>query len=458
MLKQEPKLSDKLKHAVLTTTTNPLENFIESDDINLKAIDEKTGNTLLHYVKSSIIASYLIIIHKLDVNVANNQGITPLEFFIKDDSLNSRRKESIIKIFLLNGANPNVIEEGKESLLHYTVKHDQGCIVKLLIKSKANVNVVDEHGNTPIYYTRCTYIFHKLIEANASIDHVNKDGQTLLEHMLSVKLNNKQDELARLENIKLLFNKGVSVERKDKHTRSVIHLAVLQDDPVLLEELLKYYVKCGFNVEEKINEIDDEGNTALFYVLETHNAREFYRILFRHGIDPNIKNKNGNAVIHKSWKVNFLEDFLFYGSLRGDELRININLTNNCGHTLAHHMIFNKCHDLPHIIHYFLKYEGDLNILDKNRQTCLDLTCSNHDPELKRYIVRKGGKKAGNIEPEKNNNILISNLKSYRSEHEPEKKHAFENAILDMNNRTLYQRSLENLGNSMKQFNVINKK
>jgi hypothetical protein len=88
----------------------------------------------------------------------------------------------IAKLLLDNGANPNLINENGDTILHFGVRgYSTESFVKLLLDYSANPNVQNNQGNTPMHLVNPvtnTFLIKILLQAGADPNIRNNVGQT----------------------------------------------------------------------------------------------------------------------------------------------------------------------------------------------------------------------------------------------------------------------------------------
>jgi ankyrin repeat protein len=88
----------------------------------------------------------LLLAHGADPN-ANEGAWSLLHYAVYEET-------SIVRNLLDKGANPNVIDAGGRSPLHYAAQEGQKPAVELLIAHRANPDVKDHDGRTPSSYAK----------------------------------------------------------------------------------------------------------------------------------------------------------------------------------------------------------------------------------------------------------------------------------------------------------------
>lgn len=114
-----------------------------------------------------------ILNHKIDLNIENKDGTTPL-------CIVSKCRPDIVKWYLEEGANPNFVGRDKISPLHWAVEYDNEEIISLLLNYGAQPSLVDSFNETPLHWACWTGHLKSarlLIDSGADIlskNHINR--------------------------------------------------------------------------------------------------------------------------------------------------------------------------------------------------------------------------------------------------------------------------------------------
>ena len=182
----------------------------------------------------------------------------------------------IIEMFLKDGANPNIIIDGKTPL-HKAVFHENVKLVEMLLDNGADPNIIknieDETWNsTPLNYA-CEIVnipIIKLLLERGAIPNDN-DDETNLGWILSSSVSREQ----KLEAIKLLLESGYKLYKFD-----YLDFDDLEEDDIEIAKLIIEY------------EEQDIKNKILLKVA-LKNQIEMVRLLLDNGADPNTIDEYG---------------------------------------------------------------------------------------------------------------------------------------------------------------------
>ncbi|MGK7936681.1 MAG: ankyrin repeat domain-containing protein [Xenococcaceae cyanobacterium] len=136
----------------------------------------------------------LLISHGADINAKDKTGCTPLHQAARVGHQN------IVELLLDCGAKVNALDLTKKSALFGAAQHHKESIVKLLLSRGAEVNLTDDRDCTPLLWA-----FQK------------SDGD---------------------ETIKILIEYGANINVRDSRGRSLLHIAVGQNNKNIVELLL----------------------------------------------------------------------------------------------------------------------------------------------------------------------------------------------------------------------------
>ena len=234
------------------------------------------------------------------LELKDNNGNTPL-----NAACNGFKRESaIIKYLIDNGANVNTKNNNGGTPLHGVCSIGASSeidLVKLLVAQGADINARENYGGTPLRYAigsldKASF----LIEHGADINSTS-DGNTILHYALTFCSN---DDLS-----KLLIEKGVKINQKEKFGNTELHMAAMRG----FAQVAQLLVKHGAN----INALNNDGRTPLYYAAK-HGYRNAADKLISLGADKStIGEINYGKAPQLSAKLKKGEAYLWYMTAGG---------------------------------------------------------------------------------------------------------------------------------------------
>lgn len=190
---------------------------------------------------------------------------------------NVRTAESV-RTLIKNGADPNALDENGNLPLNAALAHEKFEVVKAMIANGADHNAKDKNGHTPLIVAIVT---------------------------------------SNIEAVKIVLEKGAdpNVTYTYENVYDPLHLALIPDLPRNLE-ILKRLLEFGADPNIRISSSDTAlkagkifptlaccpkymnlcGYTAL-EVAAKYDDIEAVKILLEKGVDPNLRNENGQTVL-----------------------------------------------------------------------------------------------------------------------------------------------------------------
>ena len=258
-------LSDELKPADVIRLT---ELVVGRDALSLL---EAAGRGDVEEVKRMLI--------RVDPNTRDICGRAPLHYAAREGRVEA------IKLLLERGAYPNAWDNGDKTSLHYAAERGDVEIVRLLLEKGAYPNARDYRGRTPLRYA-AEYGYSDIV-------------RLLLEHgTLSLF-----DAVTKgdVEGVKLWLERGVDPNVKVGGS-TPLHVAA-ERGYVEIVELLLSEVGRGVEVDAR----DGRGFTPLQYAcfgllhagpVSVGRYRDVVVALLRRGADPDVRDEEGNTVLH----------------------------------------------------------------------------------------------------------------------------------------------------------------
>ncbi|CAC5378570.1 ANK [Mytilus coruscus] len=282
---------------------------------------------------------------------SNSIKDTVLTLVLRDmPELSSDQKEQFVKLLLEYKADPNLVEDGRNSPLLLAVALGAPKIVKALLDAKANVNHKGVQHYTPLH------IHFEVLKRN--------DTKTTL------IANNSNDQNLILD---ILLQAGASLETKTVHGDMPIHIAIryrLRNNEKYLDNiriLLKYSTDVNFPDRQKIYPLNVAAKCC---------TRDIIIKMMSLGADIASKDSDGNTALHyhmeaKPFDRDIMSALLNFGA--------EMNAINNIGETvlMRHIRQFNQT-STPDTVQFLLDNGADPNICDKEGNSTL-MEAINHD-------------------------------------------------------------------------------
>ncbi len=353
---------------------------------------DENGNTLVHYfvsIKDELAITYCIS-KKLDINVKNKAGVTPLKMAF--DAAQDPASVRIAADLILAGSelcrgdysyfedavrthNMIIRFADGQTPLHLATINGHTGVVNYILKEKTSVRLSDIlqaqdiSGATPLHeavrYGRPD-ICKLLLSSGANVDALDSIGKSPF--LLIIP------EDAQYNVYSTLLQYNASATQKDMYGDTVLHVATMGNAPVNVLELL---VNHGAGVNER----NKQGVTPLSLAIEKNNTKHvvFYAT---HKADINAEDQNG-----KSPLVYALDspDIQMLKTLVTPE---NILTKDSQGNTPLH-IALQK--DSPfEYIQYLIETGADVNARNKNGDSILFLTVQKNNRRVGDLLLEKG--------------------------------------------------------------------
>ena len=113
-------------------------------------------------------------------------GFSPLMFAVSTDEKNEKEKAAIVRMLLLNGADPNIKTEDGKTALSIASLYPCKENIKNLLLFRANPNSLEKNGETPLMiyveHNNDPEIIEAFIKAGADLNAQDNKGNTALIH------------------------------------------------------------------------------------------------------------------------------------------------------------------------------------------------------------------------------------------------------------------------------------
>jgi ankyrin repeat protein len=234
----------------------------------------------------------------------------------------------------------------------------------LLIEWNASVNLVDKYGQTALHLALSNghlNIARLLIERNASVNLVHKYGRTAL-HLASSK--------GHLDIARLLIEHNASVDLVNKYDQTALHLASSNCHL----DIARLLIECNACVDL----VDKDGQTELHLALSKGHL-DIARLPIEHNASVDLVNKDGGTALH----FVLSKDHLNIARLL-IEHNASVDLVNKYGRT-ALNLVLSKGHlDIARLL---IEHNASVDLVDKYGQTVLHLASSNGHLDIARLLI-----------------------------------------------------------------------
>jgi ankyrin repeat protein len=297
-------------------------------------IKNDKGETPLHlasYYNRKKIASLLL--EKIEiVDEANQKGQTPLHYAAIGGAI------TIFEDLIRRGADPYHTDLWNNHLFHFAVSKGNTEFLIYLLESdySGQINQKNNKGATPLHFAAAfgdMMSVHLIL--SLGFDPLEKDlkGRTALHY--SVKFGNEQT--ARLF---LNMNDDELIQAKNDKQMTTLHYAAKTLPHTMLQQLIAHGLR--------VNSLDNLGKTPLFYAIDGRSSMSLRNLkyLLMHGGHTDIYDYHGQALIH-------------YAASRGAIGSMRRILTSS----------------------------NDLELLDRNGRTALEIARSKNYKRMEKYIL-----------------------------------------------------------------------
>ncbi|NDB86086.1 MAG: ankyrin repeat domain-containing protein, partial [Alphaproteobacteria bacterium] len=219
--------------------------------------------------------------------ILNTEGRDPYEYTPLMHAV-SLGDEELVKIFLNNGANPN-LQKDTSPLMIALRSGREDLVSKLVEKKGADVNAADKSGKTPLMIaveSGREDLVSKLVEKGADVDAADKSGKTPL--MIAVDSVNKENPMQSFVLMKALIPDEET--RKDR-----LNKFLFTGNSTRVKNAL--YMSADVNAKDNRN-----GNTAIIDAAGW-GKEDIVKILLEEGGDINQKHNKGETVLQKLKKA-----------------------------------------------------------------------------------------------------------------------------------------------------------
>lgn len=337
--------------------------------INVQASDNNNENAFFLATKSEDrnLIHCLLENANIDINHQNNLGNTALLSLV----LNGIRNEDLIVLCLKKGANPDLLNLSKKSIveilidiiLHIENKKplafenetllnenaEYANVLDIILKNYSiDINRLDSKGQ-PLFFDSILFFNFKLFKLlrtkSINLNQKDKNGNNIIFKLM--EYNNKnliKDKKLYLNTIKSLVNAGVDINAKNNEGVTSLHLAVGEKCEYTIRLLLELRADCF---------ITDNQGRSIIHTCIWKNTTKYFKLL--HHYNKEIVNIPDNFGIKP---INYAA-FMGKKALVVEMLDVGAQLNNT----------LNKD---PQILKFLEKYHSNILTLSKDAQTEVD--------------------------------------------------------------------------------------
>jgi len=359
-------------------------------DVNCRQDDLRTPLHLVAWYGELEVARVLLE-HKADVDSRDNMGKAPLHLLFEHTVRCYGNIPDLAQLLLEHGADVNCQQNDLCTPLHLAARYGELKVVRVLLEHKADVDSRDNMGKAPLHL-----LFEHAVRRYGNIPDF---ARLLLEHGADV--NCQQDDLctplhlaARYGELKVaqvLLEHGADVDSRDNMGKTPLHL--------LFKSSVRDY--------DDIPYYDD--------IPDYDNIPDFARLLLEHGTDVNIRDEDGNTLLHlvmNLWMYKFARILL--------ELGADVSVENNMGKTPLH-LLFEDDDpgddDIPNFARLSLEHGADVNLRTTNEWTLLHVAVFRGWLETARMLLDHGANVNAENEQGQTPLHLVSRGHYYSQEH-----------------------------------------
>ncbi|XP_023316094.1 ankyrin-1-like [Trichogramma pretiosum] len=344
-------------------------------------VRDELGNTPLHYAVQALNLETQHDVRYLlkrgaDPNLANREGLTPLQIICKGD-LDNHELAHVLFDNCQNHFKPvqvNAADKWGNTALRWAVSRGHRGLLKMLLRNGANPHLTDANGLTPLEIACTDRDNGDMVKMllKYTLDQyrpLNVDVQDILGNApLHVALLRSDKRVA-----KSLLRNGANPNLANSKGMTPLHIVCKREDD---DNLVNLLFKTSDENQKKVqvNVQDKSGQTPLHTALFCR-SRNLAELLLRRGADPNLTNRDGSTPLHvifeRSSDCDALARLFFKIS---DEMNktVDVNVRDDLGKTPLHLALSGRHRSL---VQFLLRYGANPTTPDAEGLTPLHIIC-----------------------------------------------------------------------------------
>ena len=215
-----------------------------------------------------------------------------------------------VESFLINGGDPDTVENQRWTLLHWSIWEEETEIVRLLLASGANPDARDDGSWTPLHWAVWSdqaEIVRMLLTAGADPDASYSDQYNSLNVIISRYARNQNDETKKM--MRLLIEAGADPNTTHAEYGSLLYQAVARNDKESLVYLLEKNASPNSDLFSPLAVVDDldtasflleagaDPTSGLIPAIKKRKV-SLAHLLMDSGINPNVTDSGGQTPLH----------------------------------------------------------------------------------------------------------------------------------------------------------------
>lgn len=212
-------------------------------------------------------------------NTQNKYGMTCLHHLALSIA-SSYQKFMVTKYLLKKGANPNIVDNDGNTVLHKLCSSDKNyCLIPMICNEMNTITLLNDHNLSPLMIAainNCSKILlYLLTKKGIDVNTMDENKKTVLHYIIQ---HNNIDVLTLL-----CKNNDLNINCKDSAGYTPLHYSFAHE-----------FLECSKILLDNgafVNSLDSNGNTCLHYMYNQLNS-DGQKLLLKYGANIFLKNKN----------------------------------------------------------------------------------------------------------------------------------------------------------------------